>query len=159
MRPTIVTIKRMIPACVLAGALVLAPVADAGKKKTKTHKLTGSVAGDANSKLTMKVKVKNRKPKKVKSFTWENLDGYCSGTPAAEQSGTLSQSTGLAAVNDFRVFGPYDQATSVGDVADISGFVRKKGKKIANGLISVAFNDGFCSSPVPFGNGSFTASK
>src|SRR5918994_4377099 len=95
------TMKRLIPVCALAGALALAPAADAGKKKTKTHKLTGSVVGDANSKLTMKVKVKNGDPKKVKNFTWENLDGYCTGSPAPEQSGTLSQSTGPAALNDF----------------------------------------------------------
>jgi hypothetical protein len=159
MRPTISKLKLLIPACALIGALALAPGADAGKK-TKTHKLAGSVEGDANSKVTMKVKVKNRKPKKVKSFAWENLDGFCSGAPAGEQSGTLSQSTGLAALNSFRVFGPYDQATSVGDVVDISGFVRRRGKKIADGLISVSFKDGFCSAPVPSpGSGSFTATK
>ncbi|HSJ16465.1 MAG TPA: hypothetical protein VK920_00050 [Solirubrobacterales bacterium] len=107
----------------------------------------------------MKVKVKNRKPKKVKDFGWEGLDGFCSGQPAAEQSGTLSQSTGLAALNSFRIFAPYDQAASVGDVVDISGFVKRRGKKV-EGLISVSFDDGFCSAPVPSpGSGSFTATK
>ena len=80
MSSRISAVKRLIPACALAGALALAPAADAGKKKSKTHKLTGSVQGDANSKLTMKVKVKRGDPKKIKDFTWQNLDGYCDGT-------------------------------------------------------------------------------
>lgn len=157
MRPTISRLKLLIPACALAGALALAPAADAGKK-TKTHKLTGSVQGDPNSKVTMKVKVKKGEPKKVKSFGWEGLNGFCDGTFVGEQSGTLSASAGLASLNDFRVFAPYDQAAQPGDVADISGFVKKKGKKVVDGLIAISFNNGFCTAP-PLGSRSFTATR
>ena len=159
MRPTISTMKRLIPACVLAGALALAPAADAGKKN-KTHKLTGSVAGDANSKLTMKVKVKKGDPKKVKKFTWENLDGYCDGTFVGEQSGSYSGSTPVLGFGDFKLFTPYDQSTSAEEVVDIFGLVRKKGKRVKDGLIAVYFNFGSitCSAP-PLGSRDFTATK
>jgi hypothetical protein len=155
MESTISTMKRLIPACALVGALVLPAVA-AGK----TNNLQGTVVGDPNGTVSMQVKVKKGKAKKVKGFAWQGLDGFCDGNFVGEQSGTLSQSTGLAALNSFRVFGPYDQAGSAGDVADISGFVRQNGKKVVDGLISVGFNNGFCSAPVPSpGSGSFTATK
>ena len=160
MRSAISTMKRLIPACALVGALVLAPVADAGKKKTKTHKLTGSVVGDANSKLTMKVKVRKGDPKKIKDFTWENLDGYCDGTFVGEQSGSYSGSAPILGVGDFLAFGPYDQSSAPEEVAQIHGFVKKKGKKVTNGIIAVYFNFGSttCGAP-PLEARDFTASK
>lgn len=152
MKLTDSTMKRLIPACALVGALVL-PAAAVGK----TNNLQGTVAGDPNGTVSMQVTVKNGKAKKVKGFAWQGLDGFCDGNFAGEQSGTFSGSTG-AFPSPFRVFGPYDQAGSAGDVVDISGTVKKKGTQVVNGLIVVYFNGGFCSAP-PLGLRSFTATK
>jgi len=165
MRSAIPTMKCLIPVCALIGGLALAPAADAGKK-TKTHKLSGSVEGDPNSRVSMKVKVKKGTPKKVKDFAWENLDGYCdlddtvgAETFVGEQSGSLSTSVS-AFPSPFRVFAPYDQATAPEEVADISGTVKKKGKKVDQGLIAIAFNHGSTTCTAPrLGSRDFTASK
>jgi hypothetical protein len=149
---TILTLKRSIPALALVGALVV-PATAAGK----THKLSGPVEGDANATVSMKVVVKKGKPKKVKGFAWQGLDGFCDDTFAGEQTGTTSLKTGPFP-SPFRIFGPYDQATSPGDVVDISGTVKQKGKKVIDGLIAVSFNNGFCTAP-PLERRSFTATK
>ena len=146
------TIKRLIPTCALVGALVLSATAGG-----KTHKLSGTVGGDTNAKVSMKVVVKKGKAKRVKAFAWEGLDGYCDGTFVGEQAGTASLST-KAFPSPFRVFGPFDQAGSAADVVDISGTVKASGKKVVKGLIAVHFNGGFCSAP-PLNSRSFTATK
>ena len=105
----------------------------------------------------MKVVVKKGDAKKVKGFAWSGLDGYCDGAFAGEQSGTTELRTG-AFPSPFRIFGPYDQATAPGDVVDISGTVKKKGKKVVDGLIAVYFDNCFCSAP-PLAQRSFTATK
>jgi len=145
-------VKRATGVLALVAALAL-PAAALGK----THKLSGTVGGDPASTVSMKVVVKKGNPKKVKAFAWSGLNGFCSGVPAGEQSGTTGLKTS-AFPSPFRVFGSYDGAGGPGDVVDISGTVKKKGKKVVDGLIVVSFNDGFCSAP-PLPSRSFTATK
>jgi hypothetical protein len=149
----ILNVRWTVLAVVLVGGLVLPSGAMAAKKKV--YELEGSVKGDTNSVVSMKTVVKKGKSPKVKDFAWSGLDGFCDGVASGEQSGSFK--TTEVATDDFRVFGPYDQALTDADVVDISGFVKKKGKKVTNGLIAVYFNDGLCSAP-PLGSREFTAS-
>ena len=53
----------------------------------------------------------------MKGFACQGLDGSCDdGSLVGEESGTFSGTTG-AFPSPFRVFGPYDQAGSAGDIA------------------------------------------
>ncbi|MGH2962977.1 MAG: hypothetical protein ACRDL3_12410 [Solirubrobacterales bacterium] len=144
--------KGLFTICALVGALAVAPAAVA-----KTHNLSGPVEGDANARISMKVVVKKGQPKKVKAFAWQGLDGFCDDSFVGEQTGTTSLKT-KPFPSPFRIFGSYDQAASPGDTVDISGTVKRKGKKIVRGLIAVSFDGGFCTAPPPERR-SFTATK
>jgi len=90
----------------------------------------------------------------VKDFAWQGLDGFCDDTFAGEKSGALS---GVANSTRVDFGGFFRTATSTpAESVDISGTVKRRGKKIVNGSI-VVYN-GFCSAP-PLGSRGFTATK
>lgn len=70
-------------AAIVAG-LVLGLVLAAGAEGAKTtHKLTGKMVDkangsvDPNSKVSVKVVVKNGEPRRLKALRFDNLNGYC----------------------------------------------------------------------------------
>jgi hypothetical protein len=80
--------------CALVGVLLLPATAVAGKE---VRTLKGGLVGDENSKLSLKVVLKNGKPKRVKGLKFENLDAYCSllgGAYVGELSGTGGKNLG-----------------------------------------------------------------
>jgi hypothetical protein len=134
-RPLAVLIA--IAAVVFAGAAIAA---------TKTHKLAGPVAGDANAKVKIQVVVKNGEPRKVKKLTYKNLDTFCDHddevgfeTAAGDRSGSAGKNLGPKIESDgsFRwVSYPTDPDRTV----NVIGVVKQKGKKVG-GLLEVFFND------------------
>jgi hypothetical protein len=122
------------------------------------HHLRGSVVGDANGKVFMSVVVRNGKPKRVKNFRWKNLDGACFDVPDGEQSGQKRGSTRIEVNKFFRASGLFGG----GNQFDFSGFVRNRGRRIANGNVQIFYGNG-CEAPTaetsPRGGGKFTATK
>jgi hypothetical protein len=78
--------------CALVGVLLLPATAVAGKE---VRTLRGGLVGDENSKLSLKVVMKNKKPKRVKGLKFENLDAYCRGAYVGELSGTGGKNLGF----------------------------------------------------------------
>jgi hypothetical protein len=74
--------KRATVGMAIVAALLLAVPASASAAKA-THKLTGKMVDeansttDANSKVSVKVVVKNGEPKRLKALKFDNLNGYC----------------------------------------------------------------------------------
>lgn len=139
--------KLLISLCALVGVLA-GPSASEGK----TYRLKGTVGGDSNGTVSMRVVVKKGEPRVVKAFAWQGLDGFCDDTFAGEQSGSLSRSARVLFRGNFRM------ATSFADKAiSITGVVRNKGRKV-RGTIELYFNNGFCNAP-PLGRRTFTATR
>jgi hypothetical protein len=67
-------IRFAICVCGLVGALLAAGPASAG---TQVRSLKGTVVGDANSAVTLKVVLRNGKATRLRSLTYKYLDAYC----------------------------------------------------------------------------------
>jgi hypothetical protein len=88
--------------CALVGVLLLPATAVAGKE---VRTLRGKLVGDENSRVSLKVVLKNKKPKRVKGLRFENLNAYCSLLGGA-YVGELSGTGGVTAPGDFEVDPP-----------------------------------------------------
>ena len=136
------TARRIGLVCALAATVALPGAASAGKV---THKLSGKMVdeatstADANSKVTVKVVVKNGKPKALKGLIFQNLNGYCRDEPESplyfvnEFSGTggKNQNPRIEVGNLFNWFSyPTDPPRSV----EFFGKIKNNGKKILANL-------------------------
>ena len=97
MKRAISSITLSISVLALVGAL-LVPATATGA----VYRLKGSVKGDANGTVSLKVVVKRGKPQRLKAVTYRKLDGFCDQddsvgyeTPAGERSGSFGGSTSI----------------------------------------------------------------
>jgi hypothetical protein len=133
--------------CGLVGALLLAATAPAD---IQARTLKGTVVGDENSAVSIKVVLKNGKPKRLKGLTYENLDAYCDpdgsfGPQAPEYVGEVSGSAGRNRGPRIEVGGYFDWFSypeSPSRQVTFAGRLKNGGKK-AVGNIGV-FNNESC---------------
>ena len=133
----------------VGGIVVLAVAAATAYAAKTTYELEGPVEGDANARVSLKVVVKDGKPRAVKGLRYENLDTFCDQdaevgyeTPAGERSGSAGKNEGprIESDNSFRwVSYPSDPSRSV----NVVGKVKRHGKKVT-GLLEVFFNEEPC---------------
>jgi hypothetical protein len=133
-------VKYLVLPLALLGVLLVPATASAVE-----YKLKGTVKGDANGVVSMKVVVKKGQLQKIRAFTYSKLDGFCDQdesvgyeTPAGERSGAFGGSTTIrfgGAFMDVR-YGANPQRVG------IFGTVKQKGKKVT-GTVEVYF-DRFC---------------
>ena len=113
---------------VVGTALVVASSALA-----KTIEQSGQVLGDTNSSVTLDVKKKKKKLKKVKNFQFENVTAECQGkdSPPIEVAATLP----TMKVFDKKQFSANIDGINGPDTdVKVDGTLKKKGKKAVGTL-------------------------
>lgn len=138
-------IKLAVCACGLITAVLLPATAQA-----QVRTLKGKVVGDENSAVSVKVVLKNGKPKRLKGLTYTNLDAYCDpdgsfGPQAPEYVGEVSGSAGKNLGPRIEVGGYFDWFSypeSPSRQVTFAGRLKNGGKK-AVGDIGV-FNNESC---------------
>ena len=98
-----------------------------------TNTLTGSFEGDANSSISLKVKMSNKgKPKKLTEASFSNLDYTCNDKTTGEATDTIP--TPIKLEKDGNRYSFYHEVPS-GTVGDVfGGEVKKNGKKAEGNL-------------------------
>jgi hypothetical protein len=138
-------IRTLVVACVLVVALAVPALAPAAKKKT--YSLSGPATGDANGKVSLKVVVKNGKPKKIKGLAYENLDAFCrvdesTMVPAGEFTGSAGTNLNPPGIEPGRLMQWFSYPENPSRQVTMNGKVSANGKT-AKGTIGV-FNNEEC---------------
>jgi len=115
----------------LGAILAVAPAsASAGRV---VHTLKGKMANDPNSRVKVKVVVRNGDPKRLKGLEFKNLDAFCDDPPAGELSGKAgkNQGPGVEFDNSVRwVSFPANPSRHV----NLVGKLRRHGRKLTGRL-------------------------
>ena len=127
--------RSIVLGLVIAG---LALPAGASAART-TYTLKGKVDGDANSRVSVKVVVRNGQPQRLKGLTYRNLDSDCA---AGELSGSGGKNLGASVEfnNSFR-WVSYPQGGS--RHVNMYGKVRRRGRRIT-ATLEVFDNENLC---------------
>jgi len=100
---------------------------------TVVHTLKGKMANDPNSRVKVRVVVRNRDPKRLKGLEFSNLDAFCDEDPAGQLTGKAGKNLGPGVEFDNSVRWvsfPRNPSRQV----NLVGKLRRHGKKLTGRL-------------------------